>query len=108
MPTPRRTERQEDGRLTILWDDGHAAVYEPGALRLACKCAHCEDEWTGERRLTAAHIPADIRLNDIKPIGRYGYQFFWSDGHSTGIYTFERLRALCACATCRGASPAAR
>jgi DUF971 family protein len=103
MSEPRRTEHQPDGRLAILWDDGHQAVYEPFALRMACKCAHCEDEWTGERRLQASSVPSDVALTSIKPVGRYGYQFHWSDGHSAGIYTFERLRALCACGACRAA-----
>jgi len=30
----------------------------------------------------------------IHYVGRYALQFVWSDGHSTGIYTFEYLRAL--------------
>jgi DUF971 family protein len=25
-------------------------------------------------------------------VGRYALQFVWSDGHSTGIYSFEYLR----------------
>ena len=104
MSDPRRTERRPDGRLAILWDDGHSAVYEPRPLRLACRCAHCEDEWTGERRLEAASVPDGISLVDIKPVGRYGYQFNWSDGHSTGIYTFERLREMCGCDDCRSAA----
>jgi DUF971 family protein len=98
---PRRAERQADGRLAILWDDGHKAVYEPRPLRLACRCAHCEDEWTGERRITAAAIPGDIALSAYRPVGRYGYQLEWSDGHNTGIYTFERLREMCGCGICR-------
>jgi DUF971 family protein len=27
-------------------------------------------------------------------VGRYGYKIVWSDGHDTGIYTLEGLRAL--------------
>jgi DUF971 family protein len=104
MSEPRRTEKQPDGRLAILWDDGHRSVYEPRALRLACKCAHCEDEWTGARRLEASAVPEDTALVDVKPVGRYGYQLYWSDGHSAGIYTFERLRALCDCDLCRDAA----
>jgi DUF971 family protein len=100
---PRRTVREADGRLSILWSDGHRAIYGPFALRLACRCAHCEDEWTGERRLQAGAVPADVKLLDVRPVGRYGYQFAWSDGHSTGIYTFERLRTLCECEACSAA-----
>ena len=46
-------------------------------------------------------MPADIRALSVKPVGRYGLQINWSDGHSTGIYTFDRLRPLCECETCR-------
>ena len=100
MNQPRRVEIRADGGLSILWADGHQASYDPAPLRLACKCALCEDEWSGERRITAAGIPADIRLLETKPVGRYGLSLRWSDGHSTGIYTFDRLRALCQCEAC--------
>jgi DUF971 family protein len=30
----------------------------------------------------------------IEPVGRYAIQIDWSDGHSTGIYPFRRLREL--------------
>lgn len=105
MHQPRKVELRADGGLTILWSDGHRSDYAPGPLRLACKCAMCEDEWTGERRLTAAAVPADIRLLGTSPVGRYGLQLSWSDGHSTGIYTFDRLRALCPCETCARNAP---
>ena len=63
-------------------------------LRLACACARCVDEWTGERRLDAASVPDDVRPIKIQPVGRYAIQIDWSDGHSTGIYSFRQLRAL--------------
>ena len=100
MTQPRKIEIGSDGGLSIVWDDGHAAIYTPARLRLACKCALCEDEWSGERRLEAGSLPADIRALSVKPVGRYGLQINWSDGHSTGIYTFDRLRPLCECETC--------
>jgi len=101
---PRKVEIAPDGGLSIRWSDGHQAVYTPAPLRLACKCALCEDEWSGEKRLVAASIPADIRVDAVKPVGRYGLQINWSDGHSTGIYTFDRLRPMCECATCLAAA----
>jgi prepilin-type processing-associated H-X9-DG protein len=97
---PRRSERTAAGGLSIVWADGHVSVFAPKPLRLACRCAHCEDEWTGERRVIAAAIPDDIALLEVRPVGRYGYQLAWSDGHNTGIYTFERLREMCACDAC--------
>ena len=100
MSQPRKVELRDDGGLSILWDDGHRAAYAPAPLRLACRCALCEDEWTGRRRIDAASVPDDIRALKVQPVGRYGLQIRWSDGHATGIYTFDRLRALCGCEAC--------
>jgi DUF971 family protein len=36
----------------------------------------------------------------MTPVGHYAYKITWSDGHDTGIYTFETLRELCQCAEC--------
>ena len=64
------------------------------ALRLACCCANCIDEWSGEKRLDPESVADDVRPQTIAPVGRYGLRIDWSDGHSTGIYTFRRLREL--------------
>ena len=55
-------------------------------------------EGVGEVSLIA--VPDDIRALDIELVGRYAIQFTWSDGHSTGIYSFETLREICPCPEC--------
>ncbi len=100
MPTAIR--QQGSRQLAIRWADDHESVYGVRALRLACACASCIDEWTGAGRLDEARVPADVHPLSIQPVGRYAIQIEWSDGHSTGIYTFERLRSLCPCAACAG------
>jgi DUF971 family protein len=102
MSQPRRIETLPGGALRILWDDGHTAAYTGRDLRLACRCALCEDEWSGERRLEAGGVPPDVEIRAVRPVGRYGLQIDFSDGHNTGIYTFDRLRSLCGCEACRG------
>jgi ATP-binding protein involved in chromosome partitioning len=82
------------GRLAITWSDGLASEYSVRALRLACQCAHCVDEWTGAPTLDASSVDAEVHPLAIAPVGRYGIQIDWSDGHSAGIYSFRRLREL--------------
>ena len=41
-----------------------------------------------------ASVPADVRPQKIEAVGRYALQIEWSDGHNTGIYPYDRLRAL--------------
>ena len=57
---------------------------------------------TGQQRLREASISPEVSPLAIDPVGRYALRFRWSDGHSTGIYTFEHLRELCPCPTCAG------
>jgi ATP-binding protein involved in chromosome partitioning len=52
------------------------------------------DEVTGQKRLEPASVAADVWPQEISPVGRYALHFQWSDGHRTGIYTFEQLRRL--------------
>jgi len=35
-----------------------------------------------------------VRVQGMKPVGNYAYSIEFSDGHDTGIYTFELLREL--------------
>lgn len=92
---PVRIEPTEDGsRLRIVWRDGHLSEYTPHALRLACRCAGCVNEFTGEPLLDPDGVPVDVHPLAIRHVGRYALAFDWSDGHTTGIYPFELLRAL--------------
>jgi DUF971 family protein len=99
--TPREIGQKGPRALGITWADGHASVYDVRRLRLACGCAECVDEWTGEGLLEDSSVPADVAPVRIQPVGRYAIQIAWSDGHETGIYPFRRLRELCDCAICR-------
>jgi ATP-binding protein involved in chromosome partitioning len=49
---------------------------------------------TGIRTLTPESVPEDVYPEAIHYVGRYALEFQWSDGHNTGIYTFEYLRRL--------------
>jgi ATP-binding protein involved in chromosome partitioning len=92
--TPRELRQQGPRRLAITWLDGHESVYDVRELRLACGCAACVDEWTGEGRLDPASVPADVQPIRIDGVGRYAIHVRWSDGHETGIYPYRRLREL--------------
>lgn len=92
--TPEQISQKSARELSIRWADGAESLYEVRALRLACGCASCVDEWSGEQRIDPAGVPADVHPLRIESVGRYAIAIEWSDGHSTGIYPFDRLRAL--------------
>lgn len=100
LPVPYAISRRDDGVL-IEWEEGrHAALYPARALRLACACAECVDEMSGRALLNSGAVPEDIRPVSLELVGTYGLRVRWSDGHATGIYTFERLLASCPCPHC--------
>lgn len=87
--------KQHDARtLAISWADGEKSMIDVRALRLACACAHCVDEWSGQALLAPDSVPADVAPLGLRSVGRYAIQIQWSDGHDTGIYPFERIRTL--------------
>lgn len=80
--------------LAITWNDGQAMQYPFIALRGVCPCAVCVDEMTGERILDPATIPDDLTVKDMHLVGNYAVKIVWSDGHDTGLFTWQHLRNL--------------
>jgi DUF971 family protein len=92
-PVPLDVRLLDAGRrIRIDWQDGRTTEHEAFALRAACLCARCVDEVTGKRRLDPASLDPGLAATGWTQVGRYALQFAWSDGHTTGIYPFERLR----------------
>lgn len=101
--------------IKIDWKDGHQSDYAVGWLRDECPCAHC----TGAHGTTpqrtnyagkAASAPAAspfpmftpaLRMLSVEPVGAYAIRISWSDGHGSGIYSWDHLRAICPCDACR-------
>ena len=95
---PVSLKREGEG-LKIEWSDGVTTFAPWSRLRGNCPCAACIEDRAKPpdpfRVLTpqeaAAGPPQPVAM---KPVGFYAYQITWNDGHSTGIYTLERLREL--------------
>ncbi len=87
--------RRRDARtLSVLWEDGHRDDFDVRDLRLACHCARCIEEMSGRALLDPKTVRPDIAPRVISSIGNYAITVSWNDGHSTGIYAFQLLRAL--------------
>ena len=90
----------KEQRLHLAWVDHLQAEFGPYNLRLACQCADCRDEHTGEARLDPSTVSPEIHILEVSKVGRYGLKIKFSDQHDTGIYSFEQLRSLCECPKC--------
>jgi DUF971 family protein len=93
VPTDLRAVRVEH-ILSISWSDGECRL--PFAyLRRQCACAQCVNEWTGQQILDPSSVPDDITILKMDLVGSYAVRVEWSDGHNSGLYTWDRLRELC-------------
>ena len=88
----------KQSEVRIEWTDGHKSVYPLEYLRKICPCATCNEQRLNDdplRVLSQDQAMASGKLLPDRPVemvGNYALQFFWDDGHSTGIYTFDFLR----------------
>jgi DUF971 family protein len=107
-PTKIQLDRKR-GVLVIPWDDGHESVYPLAGLREACPCVECRG---GHENMGAAPDPDVFNMipltkaksyviTQLLPVGNYGLQPIWEDGHDAGLYTWAYLRGLCPCDECR-------
>lgn len=94
-PAVVQTEKNDAHKmLKFVWNDGKQSVITYKELRYLCPCALCVDENTGTRKIRRESVSDDVKPTRIQTIGNYALHVIWSDGHTTGIYSFDYLRKI--------------
>lgn len=95
--------------VDITWSDAHTSHYAFPYLREHCPCATCREERDEKREVDTRKAGGSSALPMFKPkttaraastVGTYAVQIEFTDGHSTGIYSFDYLREICPCEAC--------
>ncbi len=94
MIEPTQIIEESDRSISIKWSDDSESTYDAPQLRRSCPCASCVNEWTGQKILDDKKIADDLSFTHISIVGRYALNFHFSDGHDTGIFSFNYLRDL--------------
>ena len=92
--------------IKIDWKDSHHSEYGLTYLRDKCPCATCTGAHGTPPRQPEADNPFPmykprLTMLGVEPVGNYAIRINWSDGHNTGIYSYDHLRMICPCAECR-------
>ena len=86
--------------LAIKWDDGTESYIAFERLRRGCPCAACKGETDIMGNVYKAAPkplpPSAFQLARLNNVGGYAIQPQWADGHGSGIFSFDYLRALAA------------
>lgn len=85
--------------VAIIWSDGAESYYASEALRAASPSA----ERQGERDIlgvthggTSQRLYPGVTVTGWQLVGNYAVRFEFSDGHRTGLYSFDYLQRLAA------------
>jgi len=88
--------------VDVEWADSHRSHYEFDYLRERCPCATCHAAREGRPYQTLLLLENEkLPAIEATPVGDYAVRFVFSDGHSTGIYSFSYLREICPCTACQ-------
>ncbi len=98
-PVPVSLKGDAEG-LSIAWSDELTQRWTWRRLRDACPCASCRaarEQPPKPAPLFAILKPEEtlpLKATEMRPLGNYGYNIHFTDGHNTGIYSIEFLRGL--------------
>jgi DUF971 family protein len=93
MPNPLElTVHQKSRRLDIAFDDGAAFSIPFELLRVYSPSAEVKGHGPGQEVLQVGK--REVGINGVEPVGNYGIKPLFTDGHDTGIYTWDYLYKL--------------
>ena len=79
--------------VLIKYDNQDGFYIPCKTLRLSCRCAKCQEEFTGKPLLDANSISNDIYPLSMNPVGNYALGINWSDQHSS-LYPYDFLKTF--------------
>jgi DUF971 family protein len=89
-PVPTEiTLHQASNRLEIAFDDGRSFDMSTEYLRVLSPSAEVRGHGPGQEVLQTGK--RNVGITAIEPVGAYGVKLVFSDGHDTGIYSWNYL-----------------
>ena len=93
VPKPTDITLHKKSRtLEVAFDSGERFVMPCEYLRVHSPSAEVQGHGPGERVLVAGK--RDVDISAIEPVGNYAVLLRFSDGHATGIFSWETLYDL--------------
>lgn len=90
-PTELRLNPAKD-RLHVAFEDGTAFALSAEFLRVHSPSAEVRGHGADERKILGGK--AKVMIAAVEPVGNYAVRLVFSDGHSTGIYSWAYLHEV--------------
>ncbi|HEY7657722.1 MAG TPA: DUF971 domain-containing protein [Burkholderiales bacterium] len=90
VPQPTEIKLHQKSRvLEITFADGATVRLPCEFLRVYSPSAEVRGHGPGQEVLQTGK--KDVEISRIEPVGQYAIQLYFSDGHDTGIYSWDLL-----------------
>ena len=84
---------QQSKVLELAYDDGQIYRLPFELLRVVSPSAEVQGHGPGQETLQTGK--RDVLISSLEPVGHYALKPTFSDGHDSGLYSWEYLRFLC-------------
>jgi len=92
-PTPSEIKfHQKSKLLEIIFDDNTECMLSTEFLRVHSPSAEVQGHSPEQAVLQVGK--ENVNINKIEPVGNYAIKIFFTDGHDTGLYTWQYLHML--------------
>lgn len=98
---PKHLDLEKDRGLTVTWTDGRVSFYPIAYLRRMSPSAEMkvlrEEQATNPLTVMPSKIAqhtGPIIAVDAEMVGNYAIRIRFSDGHSTGLFSWDYLRGI--------------
>lgn len=84
---------QQSKVLELAYEDGQTYRLPFELLRVVSPSAEVQGHGPGQETLQTGK--RDVVISSLEPVGHYALKPTFSDGHDSGLYSWEYLRFLC-------------
>ena len=93
IPTPSEIKFHKKSKLLeIIFDDNTECMLSSEFLRVYSPSAEVQGHSPEQAVLQVGK--ENVSINTIEPVGNYAIKIFFSDGHDTGLYSWQYLHML--------------
>lgn len=83
---------QASRKLELTFDDGTHGILSCEFLRVYSPSAEVRGHGSGQEILQTGK--EEVNIENIEPVGNYAIRLIFSDGHDTGLYSWDYLHDL--------------
>lgn len=102
MDMPAKLDLKKDRGLTVEWSDGTTSYYSIAYLRKMSPSADARQLREEQKKNPLTVLPAsaakatsaNLVAVDAEMVGNYALRIRFSDGHDTGLYSWDYLRKI--------------